>query len=164
MDQHDFAMSTGTKPGGVIVAVDDGYARMKICVPTHSNSANPWFTPPSIREFGTVISSRPDALSNSDGSVSGRWEADGQQFSVSEMITGDNTSTDDFHWSRMNRVLVNHYLCECGLADRDIDLLVVGLPMSQFFTPGGKRSDYSSAWSERQGARHGFPKRRQPNI
>jgi len=141
MDQGNH-MANGLGQGRrLVVAVDDGYARTKVCVPQIGAGDALWGSVPIIKEFGTVITRGVSATSSADGTESGTWVADGQQFSVDEYVAGDTVATDDYHWSAMNRVLVNHYLVQCGLSAVDIDLLVVGLPMSQFYTPTGKRSD-----------------------
>jgi plasmid segregation protein ParM len=141
MDMGIFKTTTNAPRKRVIVAVDDGYARIKVCAPVDGNLAGRQGGPPTIKEFGTVIARGSPATIGSDGAIKSSWIADGEQFSVDEHIAGDNVATDDFHWSLMNRVLVNHYLVECGFSGVDIDLLVVGLPMSQYYTDSGKRSD-----------------------
>lgn len=125
------------KPGRVVVAVDDGFARTKVCVPG-ATDGSPWAeSSPVIREFATAISSRPGAIASMSGEVRSTWEVDGQRFVVSESIDdGDKVESETYHWSLMNRVIVNHYLTECGMGGRDIDLLVVGLPMKDYFEDG----------------------------
>jgi plasmid segregation protein ParM len=130
---------TTRKP--LVVAVDDGYARIKVCTPERRGPYGNWSDIPTVREFGTVVTRGRGATFDGSGEVTECWMADGEQYTVNADLQGDNIATDDFHWSTVNRVLINHYLATCGLSDVNIDLLVVGMPMSQFFTPSGKRSD-----------------------
>jgi plasmid segregation protein ParM len=141
MDNGTFDTNDNARQGDLVVAVDDGYARTKICVPSLNGADDLWGAVPQIREFGTVITRRMGAAFNEESTAKSSWIADGQQFSVDEYSVGDTVATDHYHWSPMNRVLVNHYLTQCGLSGVDIDLLVVGLPMSQYYSRTGKRSE-----------------------
>lgn len=123
-----------------IVAVDDGFARTKVCTLRNGYDMLRGTAVPRVREFGTVIASGSTGLVNFSGGVSNAWEADGQTFSVSDRIAGDSTTFEGFHWSPMNRVLINHYLAVCGYSDKDVEVLQVGLPINLFYDNDGSLS------------------------
>jgi plasmid segregation protein ParM len=62
--------------------------------------------------------------------------AEGEEFTVSDFVEGENTQFDGFHTSPMNRVLITHALMEAGYGDRVVDL-ITGLPVSDFFLGNG---------------------------
>lgn len=118
----------------LIVAVDDGYAQIKLYGQAQDGTV--------IRDVNrsSVRSGR-----NGIGSVSGEgyvglYETEVGAFTVSEDIEAENTQFDGYHTSPMNRALVTHGLVTAGegVFQGQTIKLVTGLPVSDFFRNGFK--------------------------
>lgn len=71
------------------------------------------------------------------------YETEGQVFTVADgqaLIRAIDTRSVDYPTSNLNRVLVNHALAACGLADVPI-YLVTGLPVNQYLKDGKPNTD-----------------------
>lgn len=110
-----------------LVAVDDGYAQMKIA-----------FGDPDKDEPPKLSSVRSSASYGSLGSLSGgavgAYETDGGKttMTVSDEIRGEATNFDGFHTSSLNRILMAHSLITVGLGGKKVDLWAA-LPVKDFF-------------------------------
>jgi plasmid segregation protein ParM len=123
-------MTGNNKP--LLVAIDDGYAQTKL-----------WGEGDGGKQVRFMMrsSARPGRYSlmslSGDGSGGSYRTEEGEEFTVSAEIEGENTQFDGFHTSPMNRVLVHHALAEAGYSGRPVRL-VTGLPVSDFFSNGRK--------------------------
>ncbi len=116
-----------------VVGVDDGYSDIKICGSEIScQLVNGSTAIPGMKTFGSVIE-RGGSTGNIDGRIRNRWQVGGETFTVAPFAAGERLEFDHYHWSPENQVLIYHYLASAGWSGKDIDLLVVGLPMSSFF-------------------------------
>jgi plasmid segregation protein ParM len=68
------------------------------------------------------------------------WVADGEEFTVSDVVDGEDTRFEDFHWSPMNRVLVAHSLAKFGWSGQPIKKLYLGLPLRVFYDEHGEEN------------------------
>jgi plasmid segregation protein ParM len=116
-----------------LVAIDDGYAQTKLY--TAENG--------TVKRFMMRSSVRPGRFGlmslSGDGNIGSYLTAEGEEFTVSEEIEGENTQFDGFHTSAMNRVLVHHAIWAAGLGGGSVKL-VTGLPVADFFA-GGRRNE-----------------------
>jgi len=119
-----------------IVAVDDGYAQVKSAVFVEGK--------PVCSKYVTNICPGQNAVASFEGDGNknaGRtYSTGGEYFTVGGLDAGETTKYDGFHTSPLNRVAVNHALFEHGLANKEV-MVCVGLPVSDFFDPQGKRND-----------------------
>lgn len=117
-----------SKKDAYLVAVDDGYAQIKVAGDSLDSRPSP------------VLSSfRSSAKHGSIGSLSGDgaigyYETDDgrTKMTVSDLVPGEATQFDGFHTSSMDRILVNHALISAGYGGKPVNLWV-GLPVSDFF-------------------------------
>ena len=118
----------------MLAAIDDGYAQTKLFGEGADGSAKKFMMRSSVRpgRFGLMRLS-------GEGQIGSYQTAEGEEFTVSEEIEGENTQFDGFHFSTMNRVLVHHALAAAGYGDQEV-VLVTGLPVADFFTKGHKDS------------------------
>lgn len=126
---------TEKKP--LLVAVDDGYAQIKLYGETPDGKVVKHLNRSSVRSGRYGIGSV-----SGDGMV-GLYETEVGPFTVSDEIEAENTQFDGFHTSAMNRVLVDHALvtAENGIySDRDIQL-VTGLPVGDYFSQGFRNEE-----------------------
>jgi len=112
-----------------IVAVDDGYAQIKVVGANPDGSNKP-----------IMLSIRSSIRHGSIGSVSGSgaiatYETDdgATKMTVSDEVSGESTQFDGFHTSSMNRILIAHALVEAGYGGKDDINLWAGLPVANFF-------------------------------
>lgn len=68
------------------------------------------------------------------------YETDGERFTVGEFIEGENARFNDYPFSAMNRVIVNHLLRVGGLSGKKIRL-ATSLPIGTYFHGGVVNSD-----------------------
>lgn len=119
-----------------IVAVDDGYARVKICgVPPNSMISQP----PKL----TLVKSSARAGRNFaqlGNELVASWEADGEEFTVAANLDSEDTRFADFHWSPLNRILVAHSLASSGWSGRTIKRLYLGMPLRNYFNASGAQN------------------------
>lgn len=114
----------------LMVAVDDGYAQMKI----FGDAPDGHGIKPFVMRSAIAVGRR--GLGTIDGRETvDAWETDGKAFTVSDAIQTENTQIDSFHFSDMNRVLINHALYAAGYGGREVSL-VAGLPVANFFAHG----------------------------
>lgn len=139
MAPDSFGPNRRIAPFARVVGVDDGYSDIKICGGGLGKQTIDKMEVPGLAAFGSIIE-RGSTTGNIDGGIRNRWDVNGETFTVSPFSAGERIEFDDFHWSPENKVLIHHYLAEAGYSDADVDLLVVGLPMSSFFDlqSGGK--------------------------
>lgn len=116
-----------------LVAVDDGYAQMKVVGDDPRGGKKP-----------VMLSIRSSIRHGSIGSVSGdgavaTYETDGgaTRMTVSDEVAGQSTQFDGFHTSPMDRILIAHALSAAGYDNKSIDLWT-GLPLSDFFMQDSK--------------------------
>ena len=116
-----------------LVAIDDGYAQTKLFGESPDGSGYVRYMMRSSIKPGKF------ALMSLDGrqGIGGYQTEEGETFTVSESIEGENTQFDSFHVSPMNRVLVHHALLSAGYGGADVDV-VAGLPVSDYFRDGLK--------------------------
>jgi plasmid segregation protein ParM len=114
----------------ILVGVDDGYAMTKVAL-----SDGRVFKIPSRARAG---SHNISTIGSAKDSVDGNYETDGVEFTVSEHIDGEGTRFNDYPFSSLNRVIVNHALRLAGLGGKSVKL-ATGLPVSHYFSgPGSK--------------------------
>lgn len=119
-----------------MVAVDDGYAQMKVVGDDPRGGKKP-----------ICLSIRSSIRHGSIGSVSGdgaiaTYETDGgaTKMTVSDEVAGESTQFDGFHTSAMDRILIAHALSVSGYTDMEINLWT-GLPVSDFFRQERKNDE-----------------------
>lgn len=124
----------GISGNPLLVAIDDGYAQTKLW------GERPDGTTASFMMRSSARPGRYALMSISGDGFSGTYRTDeGEEFTVSEDIEGENTQFDGFHTSTMNRVLVHHALSRGNYGGREVHL-VSGLPVGEFFRQG-RRND-----------------------
>jgi plasmid segregation protein ParM len=119
----------------LLVAVDDGYAQMKCYGDTPEGQGTKAF----VMRSAIAVGRRGLGSINGDETVDA-WETDGRAFTVSDAIQTENTQLDSFHFSDMNRVLINHALYAAGYGGRKVSL-VAGLPVANFFAHGMRNDE-----------------------
>lgn len=120
-----------------IVAVDDGYARIKIC----GVSPNPMVSrPPSLRLVKSSARAGRNFAQLGNEQVAS-WEADGEVFTVAENLDSEDTRFTDFHWSPLNRILVAHALASSGWSGKTIKHLYLGMPLRNYFNASGSKNN-----------------------
>jgi len=113
-----------------LVAIDDGYAQIKLF------GDNPAGGDPIRLSFRTSVRSGRGGLTSMDGGSSDSYRTEeGEEFTVSDSVAGENTQFDSFHTSTMNRVLVQHGLLKGGYGGLEVDL-ITGLPVADYFSSG----------------------------
>lgn len=113
-----------------LVAIDDGYAQTKLY------GDNPNGGAPIRLSFRTSVRSGRYGLTSMDGGSTDAYRTEeGEVFTVSDSVAGENTQFDSFHISTMNRTLVNHALSKAGYGGHEVNV-VAGLPVSDFFLNG----------------------------
>lgn len=119
------------------VAVDDGYAQMKL----YGDALKGGGIERRILRSAIAVGRR--GLGNIDGSDAvDVWVTDeGNAYTVSQDIATEETRFDSFHFSELNRVLVHHTLLAGGYGGMDVDL-VVGLPVADFFANGARNDEH----------------------
>lgn len=119
-------MSSKKQP--LLVAVDDGYAQIKLYGENPEGGKATTFKMRSSARAG-----REGLGTLSGTSVMGSYETpEGDIFTVSEAVEGESTRFDGFHVSTLNRVLVHHALLQAGYGGRSVRL-VTGLPIADYF-------------------------------
>lgn len=123
-----------------VVAIDDGYAQTKLWGDDGGDGAG-------IRSLVLRSSVRPGRHSivsfAGDSVGSGYRVEEGEVFTASPDIEGENTQFDGYHTSAMNRVINHHALVSAGYGGREVHL-VTSLPVDEFFL-NGKRCDSAIA-------------------
>ena len=121
-------VSKNTTPS--LVAIDDGYAQIKVV------SSNGHFSFNSSVINGTIGSL------DGKGAIGAYETDDGRtRMTVSDSIAGEKTQFDGFHISAMDRVLINHALVRAGYGGKPVHLYA-GLPVQDFFIGEAKNVDY----------------------
>ncbi len=121
----------------LLVAVDDGYAQIKLYGDTPDGGVVKHLNRSSVR------SGRYGIGSVSGEGMIGLYDTEVGSFTVSEEIESENTQFDGFHTSAMNRVLVDHALvtAQDGIyAGHDIEL-ITGLPVADYFSQGFRNEE-----------------------
>lgn len=124
-------------PSPLLVAVDDGYAAIKVVA-----HAGPLGTPVEML-IPTTVKAGQEGITAFDAAVqggvntSGWYATGGQKFTVGEHLAGDETRFDGFHTSAMNRAAIHHALRVAGYGGREVDI-VVGLPVADYYVDGGR--------------------------
>lgn len=114
-----------TKP---LVAIDDGYAQIKVF------GDNPKGGAPISLSLRTSVRAGRFGLASLAGAATDAYQTEeGEDFTVSNDVAGENTQFDSFHTSTMNRVLVQHALSKAGYGGMEIELMT-GLPVADYFT------------------------------
>lgn len=117
--------SKGSTPR-ICVAIDDGYARTKVQVPGQ---------PPA--SFITSVKPGRSGRSSISGSKSSSvYTVNGQDFTVDEETSSEDTRYEGYHGSELNLVAVHHALHKNNLAGTEVDLCV-GLPLDRFYQKTG---------------------------
>lgn len=120
--------AAGSPPGLAEVAIDDGYAQMKLCGRGPDGKIRTLKMPSMIR------AARAGAMIDFDGAMVGVYRTpEGQSFVCGDDVKGEDTRVPDFHVSQMNRVLVHHVLQAAGYGDTSIRLLT-SLPVDEYFS------------------------------
>lgn len=116
----------------LLVAIDDGYAQTKLYGEAPDGSRTRFMMRSSARPGRFALMSL-----SGEGGIGSYGTEEGEEFTVSEEIEGENTQFDGFHTSTMNRVLVHHALRSAGYGGLKVRL-VTGLPVADFFRGGRK--------------------------
>ncbi|MFM0265536.1 plasmid segregation protein ParM domain-containing protein [Paraburkholderia sediminicola] len=109
----------------VYAVVDDGFRQSK-----GMSSAGFKGAVPSVARSGYTLSSIGD-----DDGGSGGYETEGLQYTVDPSIDGEDTRYNDYAFTPINRVLVNHVLQLASLGGKDV-VLATGLPFQTYFRQG----------------------------
>jgi plasmid segregation protein ParM len=118
------------RPQAPIIAIDDGYAQIKLVGENTAGRLVKLRLPTIIRP------ARAGSVVNLDGDVVGMYKtSEGESFVCNEKIKGEETRFPDFHISQMNRVIVNHALNVAGYGGQKITLLT-SLPVDEYFMDG----------------------------
>lgn len=119
-----------------LVAVDDGYAQIKLYGDAPSGRGIETF----VMKSAIAVGRR--GLGNIDGSESiDAWRTEeGSDFSVSDKIETEGTQLDSFHFSEMNRVLIHQALYRAGYGGKKVSLLA-GLPVANYFDHGSRNDE-----------------------
>lgn len=127
IETPDATSPTTDRNKPLAVGVDDGYARIKL----RGDG-------PDGRTIDTAIASSARAGRHAladlggNGQVAAYETNEGESFTVTEKLVGEDTKFDGFHTSRLNRVLVQHALIQAGFAGQDV-LLFCGVPVADYF-------------------------------
>ncbi|HQT39604.1 MAG TPA: ParM/StbA family protein [Acidocella sp.] len=123
-----------------IVAVDDGYARVKI-IGLPPSYAKMMGQGPKRFLVNSSVGSGGGMASLSDDKMTS-WRADGEEFTVADAIDAEDTRFDGFHWSPMNRVLVAHALAASGWSGETIERLYLGLPLRHYYNAAAEKTAF----------------------
>ncbi|MBR7919742.1 ParM/StbA family protein [Burkholderia vietnamiensis] len=110
----------------VYAVVDDGFRQSKGMTSEGFKGAIP-----SVARSGYTLSSIGE-----DDSGSGGYESEGLQYTVDASIDGEDTRYNDYAFTPINRVLVNHVLQLADLGGKEV-VLATGLPFQTYFRQGG---------------------------
>lgn len=121
----------------VIVGVDDGYAMTKVVVMDGAKVATSIAIPSRARSgiHGTTVIGADAGA----GPVPG-YETEGVKFTVGDLADAESARFDDYPFSPMNRVIVNHALRLAGLAGRQVKI-ATGLPLSTYYKGSEPNAD-----------------------
>lgn len=126
---------TSTREKPLLVAVDDGYAQIKLI-------GDPVKAGEKINKKSIRSSVKYGAIGSLSGEGStATYIADDQKMTVTDKVAGESTQFDGFHTSSMNRVLINHALVEAGYGGKKIRLYA-GLPVGDFFRDSFKNVEF----------------------
>ncbi|MCA3265177.1 MAG: ParM/StbA family protein [Azospirillum sp.] len=118
---------------GIPVAVDDGYAQVKI------------WSPKGEFVYATSVRSGESRIGSLDGVKSGGSYRTGDEiFSVSDSVAADATAYDGYHASPLNRVSVHHGLHMAGFGGKEVALFL-GLPIREFYRSGETNKEASES-------------------
>ncbi len=107
------------------VGCDDGHAEIKLAIRGPGIEGVKEVRVPSRAILGAIST-------GTNGEVSERaYETEGKSYSVVP-TGGDDTRTDDYHVSGMNRVLIHHALRKAGLGGKKV-AIATSLPPGYFF-------------------------------
>lgn len=121
-----------------LVAVDDGYAQIKVFGDPLTEGGAP------VRQvFRSSIKAGRSVISLTGGSVDAYKTEEGDDFTVGDLPSTENTQFDSYHTSPLNRVLVVHGVIAAGYAG-EIDL-TTGLPVADYFRADGVDADKIAA-------------------
>ena len=112
------------------VGLDDGYAYTKVALPSGRLVAVPSRACVGTAGMTSVFG---------DGPVVREYETDNRRYAVGP-VEAESTRFDDYPYSNLNRVVVQHALQVAEL-DGAVLHVVSGLPVSTFFLPDGIRRE-----------------------
>lgn len=124
-------------PKSVVVGVDDGYAMTKVVIIEGGKVTTELMIPSRARSgiHGTTVIGDSDE----SGPFTG-YETDGVRFTVGDMADAESARFNEYPFSGMNRVIVNHALRLAGLAGVNVRI-ATGLPLSTFYKGEGPNSE-----------------------
>lgn len=113
----------------IVVGVDDGYAMTKVVVLEDGKVKSATMIPSRARSgiHGTTVIGDAD-----EGSPVPCYETDGVMFTVGDLADAESARFNEYPFSGMNRVIVNHALRLAGLAGADVRI-ATGLPLGTFY-------------------------------
>lgn len=135
MDFHNSSQSEEEDaPETFVVAVDDGYAQTKLWGDDGAGGIKSLALRSSVRSgHRSIVSFSGDNIGSS------YLVEEGEEFTVSPDIEGENTQFDGFHRSAMNRVINHHALVAAGYGGKNVHL-ITALPVGEFFIDGRKNN------------------------
>jgi plasmid segregation protein ParM len=110
--------------GDIPVGVDDGYDEVKIVLPDGS----------SLRIPSHAKSGKDNLISFGDEEKTVfSYKANGKEFMAGQILEHDNTASDDYPVSDLNRVIVMHALRQAGLTEKHNLSICTGLPLKKYY-------------------------------
>lgn len=123
-----------------VVGQDDGHDTVKTCIgwdPATKEFQYGYHKSRAVQGLEQVM-----ALGR-HGGVGGAYATEDQRFTIADgqgLLRSLDTRMESYALSSLNRVLVNHALSSCGLADTPI-YLVTGLPVDQYYRNGAPNEE-----------------------
>ncbi len=116
----------------IYAGVDDGHYAIKVVT-----DAGGMFTIPSRGRSGRHLISWQEQEDNCGFYVT----EEGSVYTVNEYLQNyEDTRFKEYPKSALNRVLVNHALCQAGLGGKDV-VIATGLPVSYYYLANGRRDE-----------------------
>lgn len=128
---------TKIAPKSVVVGVDDGYAMTKVVIIEGGKVTKELMIPSRARSgiHGTSVLGGSDESGPFPG-----YETEGVRFTVGDIADAESARFNEYPFSGMNRVIVNHALRLVGLAGVNVRI-ATGLPLSTFYMGGEPNSE-----------------------
>lgn len=123
-----------------VVGQDDGHDTIKTCTgwdPAAKKFQYGYHKSRAVQGLEQVMSL------GRHGTVGGAYETEGQRFTIADgqsLLRPLDTRIGNYALSPLNRILVNHSLAACGLADTPI-YLVTGLPVDIYYRDGAPNEE-----------------------